>query len=231
MRRIVSYNPQSELRNGMFFPDPQLMPDDEDVIAVGDALAPEVLLDAYRHGIFPWPHRGYPLLWFCPAERAILEFEQLHVPRSLERERRRAKFQFTIDREFARVIDACARAKRSDGEGTWITPAMRRAYIRLHELGWAHSVEAWEAGELVGGLYGVDAGGAFAGESMFYLRPNASKLALLYLIEHLKRRGAQWIDIQQLTPHMQTLGARAVSRREYLAKLEQALARGARLFD
>jgi leucyl/phenylalanyl-tRNA--protein transferase len=214
-----------------FFPNPREMSSDEDVIAVGDVYEPEVIVDAYRHGIFPWPHRGYPLLWFCPAKRAILEFERLHVPRSLERERKRAKFHLTIDRCFARVIEACAGAVRSDGAGTWITPAMIRAYTRLHELGFAHSVEAWAGAELVGGLYGVDAGGVFVGESMFYREPNASKLALLFLIEHLKGRGAEWIDVQQLTPHLERLGAREIPRREFLDRLETAQARGNKLFD
>jgi len=214
-----------------FFPDPRAMSVDEDVIAASDVYAPEVIVDAYRRGIFPWPHKGYPLLWFCPAERAILEFKNLHVPRSLEREQRRAKFQFTIDNAFANVIAACADVKRGDGGGTWITKEMIRAYIELHRRGFAHSVEAWKNGQLVGGLYGVDAGGVFAGESMFYTQPNASKLALLHLIGHLQARGTEWIDIQQLTPHMERLGAHLITRREFLDKLERAQTRKLELFN
>lgn len=213
-----------------FFSNPREMSSDEDVIAAGDVYATEVILDAYRHGIFPWPHQGYPLLWFCPAERAILEFKNLHLPRRLEREQRRAKFQFTIDKAFEQVMTACANVARTDGGGTWITHEMIRAYTELHRQGFAHSVEAWDVEKLVGGLYGVDAGGAFAGESMFYLQPNASKFALLYLIEHLKARGAEWIDIQQLTPHMEHFGARLITRNEFLDKLEHAQARQLRLF-
>ncbi|GAC1446121.1 MAG: leucyl/phenylalanyl-tRNA--protein transferase [Pyrinomonadaceae bacterium] len=213
-----------------FFPNPRAMPDDEDVIAAGDIYAPEVIVDAYRHGIFPWPHQGYPLLWFCLAERAILEFKHLHIPRSLQREQHRAKFEFTIDKAFDQVITACANVPRTDGGGTWITHAMIRAYTELHRRGVAHSVEAWDGENLVGGLYGVDAGGAFAGESMFYLQPNASKLALLHLIEHLKTRGAEWMDIQQLTPHMERLGAHLVSRNDFLDKLERAQVRKLKLF-
>jgi len=199
-------------------------------VAVGGQPEPEFLVEAYRRGIFPWPVEGYPLLWFCPPERAVLEFERLHIPRSLARERRRTKLTFTVDRAFERVIRACATARRAHEEGTWITPAMIRGYTKLHRLGRAHSVEAWEGGELVGGVYGVDAGGAFAGESMFHLRPNASKLALLSLVEHLGGRGLDWLDVQVMTPHVEALGARLIPRDEFLDKLARTLARGLRLF-
>jgi leucyl/phenylalanyl-tRNA---protein transferase len=211
------------------FPDPRNATP-EGIVAVGGQPDPELLVEAYASGIFPWPVEGYPLLWFSPPERGVLEFDTLHVPRSLAREQRRARFRFTIDRAFERVIAACAVASRADGDGTWITPAMRRGYAALHRRGHAHSVEAWEGEQLVGGLYGVDAGGAFAGESMFYLRPNASKLALLFLVEHLKSRGLGWLDIQVLTPHMQALGARLVSRDEFLEKLAHTRRRNLKLF-
>jgi leucyl/phenylalanyl-tRNA--protein transferase len=211
------------------FPDPRDATS-EGIVAVGGRPDPELLVEAYASGIFPWPVEGYPLLWFSPPERGVLEFDELHVPRSLAREQRRARFSFTFDRAFERVIAACAVAARAEGEGTWITHAMRRGYVEMHRRGHAHSVEAWEGEELVGGLYGVDAGGAFAGESMFYLRPNASKLALLFLVEHLKSRGLDWLDIQVLTPHMRALGARLISRDEFLERLAIARHRGLKLF-
>jgi leucyl/phenylalanyl-tRNA--protein transferase len=201
-----------------------------DIVVIGGSLNAVNLLCAYRCGIFPWPIDGWPLTWFCPEERAILEFKDLHVPRRLARIRKHAPFSFTINQNFGAVIEACARAKRAGEDGTWITPEMIRAYCELHRRGHAHSVEAWEEDRLVGGLYGVDADGAFAGESMFFLRPNASKLALLHLIEHLAARGLDWIDVQVMTPHIEALGARLVSRDRFLEKLARTRARKLDLF-
>jgi leucyl/phenylalanyl-tRNA---protein transferase len=201
-----------------------------DIVAVGGSLHPDNLLAAYRRGIFPWPIEGWPLTWFCPRERAVLDFQNLHVPRSLARERRRTNLRFTIDADFARVVRGCALADRPEQEGTWITRGIYENYCALHRAGHAHSVEAWEGDALVGGIYGVDAGGAFGGESMFYLRPNASKLALLRLVEHLAARGLAWLDIQVMTPHMQALGAKLVGRDEFLDRLGAELSRGLVLF-
>ncbi|MFL6332743.1 MAG: leucyl/phenylalanyl-tRNA--protein transferase [Pyrinomonadaceae bacterium] len=211
------------------FPDPREATPDG-VVAVGGRPEPALLEEAYARGIFPWPVDGYPLLWFSPPERGVLFFEELHVPRSLARERRRTRLTFSIDRAFERVICACAEVERAHEAGTWIKSWMIRGYCEFHRLGRAHSVEAWEEGELVGGLYGVDAGGAFAGESMFHLRPNASKLALLFLVEHLRARGLDWLDIQVMTPHMEALGARLVPREEFLQLLARTQSRGLRLF-
>jgi leucyl/phenylalanyl-tRNA--protein transferase len=211
------------------FPDPRDAPFG-DIVAVGGNLHPLNLQRAYARGIFPWPVEGWPLTWFSPQERSIIEFEKLKAPRSLLKVRRRAPYRLTIDAAFPEVILACARVPRADEQGTWITPDMLRAYRRLHELGHAHSVEAWEGDTLVGGLYGVDAGGAFGGESMFYLRPNASKLALLHLVDHLRGRGLDWLDIQVMTPHMQALGARTITRCEFLERLDAARARALKLF-
>jgi leucyl/phenylalanyl-tRNA--protein transferase len=211
------------------FPDPRDATP-EGVVAVGGRPDPVFLLEAYRRGIFPWPVEGYPLLWFSPPERALLIFDELHVARSLARERRRTSLRFTIDAAFGRVIRACASIERAHEDGTWITPGMVRGYTEFHRLGHAHSVEAWEGDELVGGLYGVDPGGAFAGESMFRLRPNASKLALLFLIDHLRARGLGWLDAQVMTPHIEALGARLVPREEFLDRLARALGRGLKLF-
>ncbi len=212
------------------FPDPRYSTS-EGIVAVGGSLQPENVLAAYRRGIFPWPIEGLPLVWFSPQERAILEFSDLHIPRSLGRERRRTELSFSIDRDFSSVIRACARLPRAGENGTWITPEVIRSYTELHRRGYVHSVEAWAGEQLVGGLYGVDADGAFAGESMFYLRPNASRLALLFLIEHLSTRGLDWIDIQMLTPHMKMLGAKIISRDIFLEKLARTRARRLKLFD
>lgn len=214
------------------FPDPRRSADPDGVIAVGGDLHPESLRRAYRQGIFPWPHPGLPLLWFCPPERAILDFAHLHVPRRLQRVRRSAGLTCTIDAAFDRVIAGCRAAPRPGQEGTWITPTLERAYCRFHREGGAHSAETWDAeGVLVGGVYGVAAEGVFAGESMFHTRPDASKLALLHLIDHLRSRGLDWMDIQMMTPHMAALGATLVSRDAFLERLKATQARGLALFD
>ena len=213
------------------FPDPAKCATPEGIVGVGGNLHPETLLEAYRQGIFPWPVEGIrSMLWFCPEERAVLEFADLRVPRSISKLRRRAPFRFTVDRDFRSVIEACARVKRAEANGTWLTREMIEAYSELHELGHAHSVEAWEGEELAGGLYGVDVDGAFAGESMFFRRPNASKLALLHLIEHLAASGLDWIDIQVMTPHMEAIGAKLIRRERFLDKLRQTRARGLKRF-
>ncbi|MBV9848212.1 MAG: leucyl/phenylalanyl-tRNA--protein transferase [Armatimonadetes bacterium] len=205
---------------------------DLEVVGLGGDLSVGSLLWAYRRGIFPWPTPGYPLLWFCPPRRAILDFAHLHVPRRLARLRRRAPLTFTIDRAFPQVIAACRQAPRPGQNGTWITPGLLRAYVAFHEAGHAHSVEAWdEDGALVGGLYGVSVDGCFAGESMFHRAPNASKLALLHLIDHLRARGLDWLDIQMMTPHMAALGATEIPRDEFLDRLDATCARGLTLFD
>src|ERR1700687_919146 len=211
------------------FPDPRSA-NSQGVVAIGGDLHPESLLLAYGQGIFPWPVGGMPLLWFSPAERGVLEFADLHIPRSLERARRSTALRFTIDRAFATVIRACAATPRPGQDGTWITPQIVAAYIRLHRLGIAHSVEEGNAQRVVGGIYGVEVGGAFAAESMFYHERNASKLALLHLIDHLQARGLDWLDIQILTPHLVRLGAKGIPRDEFLEKLRRARARRRRLF-
>ncbi|MBP1684423.1 MAG: aat [Deltaproteobacteria bacterium] len=211
------------------FPDPRSANPDG-IVAIGGDLHPETLLLAYRQGIFPWPVPGFPLLWFCPAERGVLEFNALHLPRSLARARRRTTLSFTIDAAFRQVIEACAATSRPGQDGTWITSQIVRAYVRLHQLGIAHSVEAWRGNHLTGGIYGVEVDGAFAAESMFYREPNASKLALLHLVDHLRARGLDWLDIQVLTPHLERLGATTISRDVFLEKLRRTCARGLRLF-
>jgi len=189
----------------------------EGIVALGGPLTTTNLLRAYCTGIFPWPIDEHILPWCCPEERGILDINELHIPRRLARTRH--QFHFTIDRSFPQVITHCATIQRKHESSTWITRQMIHAYCELHRLGHAHSVEVWEGDELVGGLYGVDACGSFSGESMFSLRSNASKLALLFLIEHLKERGLDWIDIQMVTPHLEALGGKTVSREDFLEKL------------
>lgn len=211
------------------FPDPRNATP-EGIVAIGGNLHPSTLMEAYRRGIFPWPVEGYPLLWFSPAERAIVEFKDMHVARSLARERRRTSLRFTVDAAFASVIRACAETPRPHEQGTWIMPQIIEGYTQLHRRGHAHSVEAWEGDALVGGIYGVDADGAFAAESMFHLQPNASKLALLFLVEHLAAHGLDWLDIQVMTPHMLAFGAKEISRDQFLERLAQTRGRGLKLF-
>jgi leucyl/phenylalanyl-tRNA---protein transferase len=215
------------------FPNPRFCFNTDGVVCVSetDFLNPDNLLHAYRQGIFPWMIDGYELVpWFCPPERAIMEFNELHLPRSLRKTQKRSAFTFTIDKAFREVVYACARIERNGQRGTWITQDIYDSYYELYRLGYAHSIEVWEEDELVGGLYGVDAGGIFCGESMFHLRPDASKLAFLYLVEHLKARGATWLDIQVMTPHCQILGAKEISRSHFLSKLERTLAQNLKLF-
>lgn len=207
------------------FPDP-LYATPDGIVALGERLDPDTLREAYRRGIFPWPVDGLPLPWFCPPERGVLEFGALHIPRRLQRIRQQEPFRLTLDQAFDAVIEQCA----ARHQPTWITPPMLRAYKTLHRAGDAHSAEAWDGDQLVGGVYGVDAGGAFSCESMFYLRPNASKLALLHLIDHLRSRGLDWIDIQMVTPHLEVLGARAIQREDFLERLARTQVRGLSLF-
>jgi leucyl/phenylalanyl-tRNA--protein transferase len=196
------------------------------LLLVGGHLTVPWLLAAYRRGIFPWPvvDWGYEILaWFSPDPRAIIDMEALHVPRRLRRRLRRGEFEVTFDQDFAAVVAGCA-APRPKGGGTWITPRLAAAYRRLHQAGHAHSVEVWQAHELAGGLYGVALGGFFAGESMFHRRSDASKVAIIALVEHLRRRGFVLFDVQQWSRHLARLGAVQIPRREYLTRLRAALA-------
>ena len=193
-----------------------------DVVSFGTPLTVETAREAYFQGIFPWHTDGIPLPWHCPESRAILELADLRIPRSLEKARRNYDLTFTIDKDFRGVIRECSLASRPGQRGTWITPEFESVFTELHDKGMAHSVEAWDKnGTLAGGLYGIDAGGVFCGESMFYKTPNASKLALLFLIDHLKSRGATWLDSQVMTPHFETLGAKEIDREDFLDKLRE----------
>jgi leucyl/phenylalanyl-tRNA---protein transferase len=204
------------------FPDPcQAEPDG--LLAVGGDLSPERLLAAYAAGIFPWYGSESPILWWSPDPRLVLDPARLHVPRSLARTRRRNSWRITADVAFDRVISACAETGRPDQDGTWITPAMVRAYRQLHALGFAHSFETWEGEALIGGLYGVSLGAAFFGESMFAVRPDASKLAFVESVEWLARHGVRLIDCQVRTEHLARFGAEDWPRERFLAALAEAL--------
>ena len=200
------------------FPDPRAA-DAEGLVAIGGDLTPERLRLAYRSGIFPWTVN--PFSWWSPDPRGIFELDRFHVPRSLEKFIRKQPFEITRNRAFRRVMEGCAAPGSGRGQ-SWISPEFIAAYLRLHELGEAHSVECWQAGELVGGIYGVSFGGGFAGESMFHRATNASKAALCHLVEHLRARGFVLFDIQMVTPATQALGAVEVSRAEYLDRLKAA---------
>ena len=201
----------------------------EGLLAVGGDLRPERLLEAYRRGIFPWYNEGQPILWWSPDPRAVLAPAAVKVSRSLRKRLRAQHFQVSFDTAFEQVIDACAAPRRPPLEtGTWITPEMRAAYMELHRRGQAHSVEAWQGARLAGGLYGVALGGAFFGESMFSRATDASKVALVRLARQLERWGYSLIDCQLPSAHLESLGARSVSRRQFMALLANALERPGR---
>lgn len=208
------FEPAAESR----FPDPRAAPADLPLAWGGD-LEPATLLDAYAHGIFPWP-AGDLLFWWSPDPRAVLPLEGLHVPRSLRKSLRSGGLAWTTDEAFRDVVAGCA---DRPGEGTWITPDMADAYTRLHDLGFAHSVEVWRGGELVGGVYGVALGAAFMGESMFHRVTDASKVALVRLVEHLRRQGFALFDAQLPTAHLARLGAQEVARADFLDRLAAAV--------
>ena len=211
--------PQPVTASAWLLPNP-IEADEDGIVGVGADLAPATLVDAYRRGIFPWPHPGVPLPWFSPDPRGVLRFEGLSVSRSLRRTLSRSGWEATVDAAFEAVVRGCA--DRPPEEGTWITPQMRAAYVRLHELGWAHSVEVWDGDELVGGLYGVQLGAVFTGESMFHRASDASKVALVELVHRLHSAGGRLVDVQLTTPHLRSLGAVDLPRDEFLDMLVAA---------
>ena len=194
--------------------------DEDGLVGVGGDLRPESLLAAYRRGIFPWFDDEMPILWWSPDPRAIIELDGLHVSRRLARTIRQGKFELTVDRAFRDVMEGCA---DRPGQGMWITADMIAAYTRLHRLGHAHSVEAWHGGVLAGGLYGVTVGGLFAGESMYTVVRDASKVALAFVVSRLRERGFRLFDVQFLNDHTERMGAVEIPRREYLRRLKRVL--------
>ena len=204
------------------FPPPDYA-DPSGLLAVGGDLSSERLLEAYRLGIFPWYSDDQPILWWSPDPRLTLDLKDFKISRSLGKTLRKGLFNVTFDRAFEEVIRACASVPREAQNGTWITQEMQQAYINLHGLGYAHSVESWLGAKLAGGLYGVSLGKAFFGESMFHLKSDASKVALATLVAKLKSWDFHFIDSQMTTDHMLNLGAKELSRRVFLKRLQSAL--------
>jgi leucyl/phenylalanyl-tRNA--protein transferase len=203
------------------FPDP-LKCDAAGLVASGGDFEPETLIEGYRHGIFPWPHPDGERLWFSPDPRAIIPVGGLHISRRLSRTLQSARFRVTMNAAFGRVIRACA----ARDEGTWVTPAIIDAYCGLHVLGWAHSFEVWDGdGELAGGLYGVQVGALFGAESMFHSVTDASKVAMVAMMEQAERTGIQLIDVQVANPHTISMGAIEIPRDEYIRHLGEAIKR------
>lgn len=214
--------PCYQLDDQLWFP-PVEEAEDYGLLAIGGDLSPERLLLAYSLGIFPWYNPGEPLLWWSPDPRCVLFPDQLHISRSMRRFMRKTSLRVSFDQNFAGVIYWCRRLRKNlDGSGTWITPEMEQAYLRLHQLGFAHSVECWDGDELVGGLYGVCLGHTFFGESMFSLRDNASKLVLIRLMEQLRQLDFMLLDCQQTSDHLLSMGAVEISRYEFLQQLKAA---------
>jgi len=209
-------------RTPMFPPTAAIEPGPHGLVAIGGDLRPQTLLEAYRKGVFPW-EGSPPIPWFSPDPRMILEPGAFRTTRSLEKRARNSGLVCTFDRAFGRVMRACATTPRQGGPGTWITEAMIGAYGQLHEGGIGHSVEVWRGDELVGGLYGLAMGRAFFGESMFHRERDASKLALRALCRRLEAAGYGFVDCQQETDHLRSLGARPIPRARYLDRLETCL--------
>lgn len=216
--------PVFSLSDNLIFPPPHLATK-EGLLAVGGDLSQERLLLAYRMGIFPWYSTGDPILWWSTDPRLVLYPRELHISRSLKKVLRKGVFNITMDTAFEQVIRACANIDRKTGPGTWIMPEMVAAYCNLFTEGYGHSVEAWHAGRLVGGLYGISLGGCFFGESMFSEHANASKACFVHLVTYLKNNAFDLIDCQVKTNHLVSLGAREISRKAFLLKLEKSLKR------
>ncbi|MDQ6621308.1 MAG: leucyl/phenylalanyl-tRNA--protein transferase [Pseudomonadota bacterium] len=209
-----------------FPPLEQALADPNGLLAASAELTPERLLDAYRHGVFPWYSEGQPVLWWSPDPRMVLFVDEVRIMRSLRKVLRAARFEIRVDTAFRQVMRGCALSPRPGQLGTWITPQVVDAYCKLHRTGHAHSVEAWQHGELVGGLYGVSVGRMFYGESMFAQVPDASKVALVHLTALLRANCMPLIDCQQETQHLARFGARPISRNEFAGHLK-VLADGA----
>ncbi len=205
-----------------FPPLTKAMREPNGLLAAGGDLSADRLVQAYRHGCFPWFSEGQPILWWSPDPRTVLFPEELHVSRSLAKLMRQQRYQVSFDRDFEAVIQACA-APRRDADGTWITDDMQIAYTELHARGHAHSVEVWDNGELVGGLYGLAMGQLFFGESMFSRADNASKFGFATLVKHLQAWGFVLIDCQMATHHLESLGARSIPRQQFADYLRDHL--------
>ena len=195
---------------------------EDGIVAIGGDLSPERLMLAYQSGIFPWYSEGDPIVWWSPDPRCVLLPEKLHISRSMQRVLSKKLFEITFNQDFHGVIENCKRIFRKGQEGTWITEEMKEAYIRLHELGHAHSIEVWKDKELVGGMYGIDLGTVFCGESMFSRESNASKVALISFMQRFQERGGRLLDCQVHNNHLESLGAEEISREEFMLFIETA---------
>ncbi len=193
------------------------------LLAVGGDLSTERLLNAYKQGIFPWYGEGGPIMWWSPDPRCVLIPSDFKVARSLQRFINKNIYSVTVNTAFEEVITHCGMIKRKGQSGTWLQPEMIDAYINLHKLGHAHSVEAWDGDELVGGLYGIILGKVFFGESMFHTKSNASKVAFTYWVKHLTAQNFKLIDCQQTSSHLLSMGAKEISRKQFMQKLASAL--------
>ncbi len=210
-----------------FPPVSEALDDPNGLLAYGADLSPQRLFTAYSNGIFPWFSEGEPLLWWSPTPRAIIDIDEFICSKSLKKLAKQKKFRVTLNHSFKDVISACATIPRQSltntntnaSADTWITQDMQQAYIQLHQLGIAHSVEVWDDNELVGGLYGVGIGKVFCGESMFHRKSNTSKLAMLALVQHMKQQGLLFIDCQLPTDHLSSLGAKSIGRNRFIQKL------------
>ena len=193
----------------------------EGVIAIGGELRSQVLVQAYNHGIFPWPHEGYPLLWFCPDERGVIDLADLHLPKSFQKwlKKNRSFFTITMNQKFSEVIKNCKEQKRKSQNGTWITKDIENSYIELHQQGVALSLEVMRGDILVGGIYGVLSNKYFSCESMFHKEDNTSKLALFALIQHLQSLGYSWIDIQMVSSVCERVGGKLISKNDFLRRI------------
>ncbi|RYZ67490.1 MAG: leucyl/phenylalanyl-tRNA--protein transferase [Proteobacteria bacterium] len=209
------------MRGSIVFPDPRSA-DEDGLLCVGGDLKVDTLVSAYSQGIFPWPQEGLPLLWFSPPRRGVLDFSEVHWPKRFLRELKDPDYKITFNQAFAQVIQECAKTPRSHESGTWILPPIVGAYERFHKAGYAHSVECWREGRLVGGLYGVFVEGVFSGESMFHKESSTSKRCLHALVQKLSSQGLGWMDIQMVTPILETFGGKYISREEYLERLAKA---------
>ena len=193
---------------------------EEGILAIGGDLSSERLIEAYKNGIFPWYSEGEPIIWYCPDPRMVLFFNQLKISKSMKKILRDESFQVTFNQNFEEVIYQCKSIERGDGLGTWITDDMQEAYIDLHKKGIAKSVEVWKNGELVGGLYGIDLGNVFCGESMFSKASNASKVAFIHLVQHLQNKQYKFLDCQVYNDHLASLGAEEIPRDVFLKLLK-----------
>ncbi|MGB1226965.1 MAG: leucyl/phenylalanyl-tRNA--protein transferase [Poseidonibacter sp.] len=208
-------------KNSYIFPDPNFA-NDKGILAYGGDLSPSRIMTAYLNGIFPWYNESDPILWWSPNPRCILDLEDFKISKSLEKKINKKQFEIKFDNNFKQVMQECKNINRDNQKGTWIQDEMIEAYTQIHQMGFAHSFEAYEKNELVGGGYGVSIGNIFCGESMFAKKTDASKVALYFLVKRLKEKGFSFIDCQVPTPHLLSLGAKLINRREFLILVKKS---------